>query len=179
MEKYKTISSEIIFENKWWQYIKDQYILPTGQISDYHYVHTHGSTFIIPKKNHNTFYMIRQYRYLNQKFSIEFPGGGCIKGLSKIENAKKELKEEVGLEAKNLLKIGYFNPYHGVTDEICEVYLATELTFLQQEPDDSEEIEVLELNKKQIIDLIKKGEIWDGMTLSSWCIYNYYELKSR
>ncbi len=177
MKKYQTIKSEILIENKWWQYIKDEYVLPSGKICEYHFVHTPGSTFIIPRTNQNTYFMIRQFRYLNKKFSIEFPGGGSINELSSKENAMRELREETGIEAQNLDYIGYFNPYHGVTDEICEVFLATNLTLINQILDESEEIEVLELNEDQIIDLINRGEIWDGMSLSSWTIYNYHKLK--
>jgi 8-oxo-dGTP pyrophosphatase MutT (NUDIX family) len=171
--KYKTLSSETIYKNPYWDYNYDRYILPDGNEGNYHYVKSRGSTIIIPKHNNNTFTMVRQYRYLNKRQSLEFPGGGIKKGLNPIENAIEELKEETGLLPQNLELIGEYNPFNGVTDEICYTYLATGLTFTDSEPEPSEEFEIVSIEFDQIVDFIRKGKIWDGMTLAAWALYIY------
>lgn len=151
----------------------DDYRLHNGKPGQYHYVSTFGSAFVIPKKNDNTFVLIRQYRYLNKKNSIEFPGGGVKEGVEPVEQAKRELLEEAGVVAGKLTPLGEFNPYNGVTDEICFVFLAEELEFKTPEPEETEEIEIIELSEENIINKIKKGEIWDGMSLAAWALYLY------
>lgn len=173
LKKLEQINSEIIFKNNWWQYAKDVYLMPNGEHSEYHYVHSKGSTFVIPKTSDNYFILIRQYRYLNRKFSIEFPGGGLKDGVEPMINALNELEEESGYTSEKITELGKFNPFNGVTDEICYVYFADEIKFVGSKPDITEEFEILKLTENDIINYIKEGEIWDGMTLAAWSLYYF------
>ncbi|MCX7736643.1 MAG: NUDIX hydrolase [Candidatus Kapabacteria bacterium] len=173
LKKLEHINSEIVFSNNWWQYAKDIYLMPNGEKGEYHYVHSKGSTFVIPKTEDNYYIMIKQYRYLNRKFSIEFPGGGLKEGRKPILNALDEMKEEAGYVSDKVSELGTFNPFNGVTDEICYVFLAEDCKFIGNKPDLSEEFEILKFTENEIIDFIKKGEIWDGMTLAAWSLYYF------
>jgi ADP-ribose pyrophosphatase len=173
-KKFDQITSNLIKKNPYWEYVLDRYILPNGEEADYHYVRTEGSTMVIPRYGEE-FILVRQYRYLNKRFSIEFPGGGIKPGNSAERNAREELLEESGFRADKLQKIGEFNPFNGVTSEICEVFLAEDLNFVGQETEASEEIEVIRLTSDSINEKIKEGEIWDGMTIASWCQYRSME----
>ena len=173
LKSLETISSVVKYSNPYWEYKFDEYKLPNGNIGEYHYVNSFGSTIVIPRNDNGNYILTRQYRYLNKKYSIEFPGGGLKRGVDPIENALNELKEETGYIAKEIFLIGDYNPFNGVTNEICKVYLATDLLKGSAKPDISEEFEILEINYKEIINKISKGEIWDGMTLSAWVLYYY------
>ena len=170
-EKYKKISGKILTSNPYWDYRYDEYTLPNGNTGEYFFVETPGSVMVIPVMPDGKIAFVRQYRYLNQKFSIEFPGGGMKSELSQEDNAKKELREESGLISGKIIKIGEFNPFNGVTNEICNVFIAGELTKVKSSPDDSEEFDNLYLSKDEVIGLIRSNEIWDGMTLSAWTLY--------
>ena len=176
LKRLKKISSSVKHSNPFWEYMFDEYTMPDGNIGEYHFVETNDSTMIIPKLSNNTFLFIRQYRYLNQRESIEFPGGGIKEGNSALQNASEELKEETGYESNNIYSIGSFNPFNGVTNEICHVFLAEDLVQTEPDPDDSEEFELIELNEKEIFKYIKTGELWDGMTLASWMLYQTLEI---
>jgi ADP-ribose pyrophosphatase len=171
--KYDTVSSQVRFSNKYWDYNLDIYKLPDGSEGEYHYVHSRGATFIIPKLDEDVFILTKQYRYLNKKYSIEFPGGGQVEGLSSQDNARKELLEETGYTAERIKLIGTFNPFNGVTDEICSIFLADGLTFYGMMPDITEEIEVIKLTKQEIINQIANGEIWDGISLAAFSIFYF------
>jgi ADP-ribose pyrophosphatase len=178
-KKFDTVSSDLIFTNPYWNYKKDKYIYPNGNVGEYFYVDSRGACLIIPVDANNTFVFIRQYRYLNKLFSIEFPGGGLTKGLSYPENAKKELIEEAGLVAEKLKIIGQFNPYNGVTNEICKVFVATGLTTIKSNPEESEEFEIIKLNENQVIEKINSNEIWDGMTLAAWALFQNSNIRKE
>ena len=92
IEKYKTVSTKELSKNPWWDYKLDEYILPNGKIGKYYYVETKGSTFIIPLFSNDKFILTKQFRYLNNRESIEFPGGGIKSGITQIENALAELE---------------------------------------------------------------------------------------
>ncbi len=127
---------------------------------------------IIPRIG-DKFLLTAQFRYLNQKVSLEFPGGGIQEGTNPLDNAVKELKEETGRDPGKITFLGEHNPFNGVTNEICRVYLAEKLRPCNDKPDDSEEFELYLMTENEIIDKIQKGEIWDGMTLAAWALYYF------
>jgi len=170
LTKLNKISSEVHFTNKWWDYMIDEYTYPTSEIGEYHYVRTTGSTMVIPRVG-DKFIMTRQYRYLNSDVSLEFPGGGIKKDLSPEQNALEELEEESGYKTDNLIKLGIFNPFNGVTDEICNIFLADGLIKTFAKPEPSEEFEIVELTFNEINIKIERGELWDGMSLAAWSLY--------
>ncbi len=169
--EWHKISERKLFGNDYWEYKLDVFRVGEGEAKEYHYVHTPGSTMVVPLISDDKFILLKQFRYLNNRYSIEFPAGGTKKELTQKENAVKELREETGYSAKEIFEIGYFNPYNGVTDELCHVFVAKELYPSPLKPDDTEEFEILELTAAQIDALIASNEIWDGMTIASWFIF--------
>jgi ADP-ribose pyrophosphatase len=170
LKPWKKISSEVKFKNPWWTYMHDKCELPDGKDYEYHYVHTTGSSFIIPIKDNGKIILVNQYRYLNDRFSIEFPGGGIKEGQTPGQVARKELIEETGLDG-DFDKAGYFNPYNGIADEICHVFIARNLKPSDKETkDDSEEFEIFELSAEEIDRKIRTNEIYDGMTMAAWAV---------
>lgn len=169
-KNYLKLSEKSICINPYWEYKIDEYVLPNRKKELYFYAHTPGSTMIIPRLG-NKFILTLQFRYLNQKESLEFPGGGIKNGLTIVENAMEELTQETGYSSMELKQIGTFNPCNGLTDEICYVFYTENLTKTSQKLDETEEITVVHLSEEEIVHKIKNGEIWDGMTLASWCLY--------
>ena len=68
--------------------------------------------------------LVNQYRYLCDRESLEFPCGSINEGHTYEQTALLELQEETGYKAgAPLQELGRFNPYNGVTSEICTVYI--------------------------------------------------------
>ncbi len=175
--KFDTLASEVMNENPFWTYKKDTYVMPSGAKGDYFYVASRGSVMIVPVLENGKLLMTSQFRYLNRRESLEFPGGGRKENLSYFEAAQAELEEETGGIADNLELIGAFNPFNGVTDEICYVYSAKNIIFNIAKPDESEEIVLLEKGADEIIELIEKGTIYDGMTITAFTMFYIKNLK--
>lgn len=171
LKALRQISTELLTRNPWWEYRKDVYQRPDGEQSDYHYVHTPGSVMVIPITSEGKLILVKQYRYLNQRIGLEFVGGGVKAGKSALESAKDELFEEAGFIAGELMKIGEFNPMNGVTDEICNIFVARSLKRTAANPDSTEEFEVKELEPANVSALIRDGSIWDGMSLAAFAVF--------
>jgi ADP-ribose pyrophosphatase len=167
---WKKLSESVVFTNPWWTYKRDTCELPTGKSGEYHYVHTNGSAMTIPVMNDGRVLLVRQYRYLNRKESIEFPCGSVKDGSTYDETAAHELVEETGYSAGMLSMVGEFNPYNGVTDELCHVYVAGELVHIGGRPDETEEFELVPMRGEEIDRSIRDGTIWDGMTIAAWSV---------
>jgi ADP-ribose pyrophosphatase len=168
LTRWKKIKEEIIQSNPWWVYKKDTTELAQGKSGEYHYVSTNGASMVVPLLPEGKIILVNQYRYLNDRESIEFPCGGVKDGHSYRETAIHELAEEAGMRADHIERVASFNPYNGVTNEICSVFLAQGLTHTYKEADETEEFELLRLTPLEIENKIENGEIWDGMTLAAW-----------
>ncbi len=169
LKKLETLSTKLLLKNPYWEYKLDNYTLPGGQTGEYHYVHTPGAAMVIPVHDDGTLVLVKQFRYLWKKESVEFACGG-VKGGDFLATAKNELAEEAQLAAAEWRQVGEFNPFNGATDEICKVYLATGLSEATRERDASEEFEVLRMSVSEFEELAGKGTIWDGMTLAGWML---------
>ena len=107
-------------------------------------------------------------RYLCDKESIELPCGGVKDGKSYEEMAHIELEEETGFRSNDLQYAAEFNPYNGVTNEICKVFIAKDLVQSKAIPDSTEEFEILYKTPIEMDELIRTNIIWDGMTIAAW-----------
>jgi ADP-ribose pyrophosphatase len=125
---------------------------------------------IVPLLNDGRVVLVNQYRYLNDRESLEFPCGGVKEGHSYEETAMHELEEEAGFIARDCQPAGQFNPYNGVTDEICHVFIAKNLVAVSAKPDETEEFETVTLTLDEVDARITSGVIWDGMTIAAWMI---------
>ncbi len=170
LKHWKKIRSGVSHDNPWWCYRLDGFEIPGGYRGEYHYVHTNGSSLIVALTAEDRLVMVRQYRYLCDRESIEFPCGSVKQGSSYLETAHLELAEETGYRAASIESAGAFNPYNGVTDEICQVFMARQLAPAPARPDATEEFEVLLLSPPQLDALIAERVIWDGMTLAAWAM---------
>jgi len=170
LKSWKKLSESIVHGNPWWTYKRDDFELPSGKTGEYHYVHTNGSSMVVPVLRDGSILLVNQYRYLRDRESVEFPCGSVKDGSSHDETARCELEEESGYFAESLAVVGEFNPYNGVTDEMCRVYLARELRYVGGRPDETEEFEIVRMTPAEIDARIGSGVIWDGMTVAAWSI---------
>ena len=159
-----------VFElaNPWWVYRRDDVSLPNGKNGEYHFVHTNGSSMVVPVQPDGKLLLVKQYRYLGNRTSIEFPCGSVKDHSSYDETARNELAEETGYGARTLVAMAEFNPYNGVTDETCRVYLARELYPVEMTRDETEEFELMTCTVREFEEKVRSGEVWDGMTLAAW-----------
>lgn len=170
---FKQLSSTVKFINPYWEYRFDRYSLPENKIGDYHFINSRGASMIIPITDDRRFLMTSQFRYLNQKNSIEFPGGGVKVGNTYLQTAIEELSEETGAQSTDIIEIGEYNPFNGVTNEITKIFFAKNLTFKKSNPEVTEQIDIRLYTLSELEQLIASNNIWDGMTLAAWSIFKY------
>jgi len=171
--KWTTLSSKPFFETPYWAFSHDSYVRPDGTEGDYHYLDIPGSVMIVPVCADGRLVMVRQFRYLVGRMSLEFPAGGMDREADARTNARRELREEAGLEAESWDQVGEFAPYNGVSNELCRVFVASGLRQVGPQPEPTEELEVVRVPAGQITGLVHRGELWDGMSMAA---HRYYEL---
>jgi ADP-ribose pyrophosphatase len=169
LKKLNTLKTKSLYKNPYWEYRLDNYTLPDGKTGEYHYVHSNGSSMVVPVDENGRLVLVKQFRYLWKRESVEFPSGG-MKEIDPVITAKNELAEEASLAASHWQFVGEYNPFNGATDEIARVYFASGLSEAKREKDASEEFQVVKMTVLEFQTSIDKGEIWDGMTLAAWML---------
>ena len=169
-KKYQKISEEIVHQNPWWIYKHDIYKCQDKN-QDYFYGESNGGVAVVPVLDDGRIIMVRQYRYLRDRYSIEFVGGGMRAGETPMQSAARELKEETGFESTNFSKLYEFEPCRGILKDTIHVFLANEISH-QETPDhfEMEDIEIIYRRQSEINQMIRNGEIWDGETLATWTL---------
>lgn len=165
---WKTLSSEIKYDNQWIRVIEDQVINPAGNKGIYGVVHFKNKAIaVIPLDEDNNTWIVGQYRYTLNTYEWEVPEGGCPEGEDPIEGARRELAEETGLQAKQLDLIMTMELSNSVSDEISYTYLARGLTFIGSSPEETEALQVKKLPFEELFQMAMRGEIKDALSVAS------------
>lgn len=120
---------------------------------------------IVPRYG-NKYILLMQYRHSLRKELIAFPRGFGESGLSAVENAAKELSEEVGALTLEARLIGYVDPDSGMVSNRVAVVGCTVDRVLEKQGYEGIR-KVMLLTEEELIERIKDGSITDGYTLSA------------
>ena len=169
--KEKQISSESIYKGKIIDVYKDKVICPNGHESTRELIRHCKASCIMAFTSDNKLLIERQYRYPYDEVIYEFPAGKCDKDEDPLVTAKRELEEETGYYANNIVYLGKMYPSCAYTDEVNYLYFATSLEKIKQHLDENEALNIFEMSLDEVIKLVKSGEIKDAKTL---CALTYY-----
>jgi len=146
--------------------IRENVTLENGVTTDMEFVEHPGATAIIPMVNESRVLLLKQYRHSLRGYIWEIPAGTLDPRESVINCAKRELIEETGYSARQWQKLAEITPVPGYSDERIHIYLATDLQPAKQSLDKDEIISVHEVDLREAIDMIKKGEIRDAKSIA-------------
>ncbi len=163
---WKTRTSRIIYKNNWISLREDEVIRPDGQGGIYGVVQFKSlAVGILPLNENYETWIVGQYRYALEEYSWEIPEGGSEAGESALECAKRELQEEVGLEAGEYIKVLEGNLSNSVTDERCVSFVAKDLKEGVPQPEGTEVLSIKKLSFDKLVRMADRGEIKDGLSL--------------
>jgi ADP-ribose diphosphatase len=139
--------------------------LPNGQTVQLEILRHPGASAVVPIQEDGRVVMIRQYRHAVGGMIDEVPAGRLEPGESPIDCARRELAEEVGREAAQWVRLGSVWTTPGFTDEKIHLFMARDLSSVDQALERDEVIEVVERPLDEAIGMIHRGEINDGKTI--------------
>ncbi|MDQ3099642.1 MAG: NUDIX hydrolase [bacterium] len=161
MDKWKTLSSTLAFDHRWFKVRQDTVELPNGKILDDFFVYLQGDVaLVVPVTQNNEFIMVRQYKHASGEILIEFPAGMIDAGENPDQAAQRELEEETGYSSNKISLLGILKNSPTKTVEDLHVYLAESVINDKEiHLDPNEEIEVLVIPYAKMLEMIYAGEI--------------------
>lgn len=163
---WQTQDVKTIYDNPWISVEHHNVITPSGSEGVYGKVLMKNLAIgIIPIDDNLNTWLVGQYRYTIDQYSWEIPMGGGLHDVDVLASAKRELKEETGIIAKEWTYLMKIHTSNCVTDEIGHVYLAKDLSYGETEFDETEDLVIKKIPFKDVLEMVKSGKITDSISI--------------
>jgi len=168
--KARILSSRRVYRGPAFWVTTDDVVEPSGVRTRRDIVRHTGSVVILAVdggRSRQRILLERQYRHAAQQHLWELPAGRIDDGERPLAAAKRELLEETGYSAGRWKRVLHFYASPGFVAEPMSVYLATELSAGQAQPEADEVIYKRFVTLPKAVEMVLKGQIRDAKTISS------------
>ena len=156
----------VAYENPWITIWHDEVIRPDGEPGIYGVVHfANVAVGVLAIDGAGRVLLVGQHRYALDRYSWEIPEGGVPAGESAQDGARRELREETGIEAADWIELSRCHLSNSVSDEEAILFLATGLTHGVATPDGTESLAVRWVPFDEVLAMTMDGRITDAMTI--------------
>jgi 8-oxo-dGDP phosphatase len=163
---WRRVAERPVYDNRWMAVREYDAVAPTGAEALYGLVHFKNyGIAILPLHDDGTVTLVGQNRFA-LGYSWELPEGGGPIEEDPLDSARRELREEAGLEAADWRLILKMQLSNSLTDERAFGYLATGLTAAPVDPDDTEDIAIARVPFPEALRAATEGEIEDALTVA-------------
>lgn len=159
--------STMIYEGKILNLRVDTVQLPNGRQATRELVEHGGAVCVVPVTEDGKVYMVRQFRYPFGEAMLEIPAGKLDGDEPHCSAANRELEEEVGVRAAELIYLGELRPTVAYSTERIHMYLARGLTPTHQHLDEDEFLNLESYPLDTLVDMALNGRIPDAKTIAA------------
>lgn len=160
----KTLDSKEIFNGRILHVVLDDVELPDGKKSKREVVNHPGGVTVAALDEENNLFFVKQFRYPYKEVVLELPAGKLEKGSTPLENGKRELLEETGLEGYSYISLGQVYPSPGYTSEIIHLYACRVKSQNTQQLDEGEFLNVEKMPLDKAVEMVLNNMVPDAKT---------------
>jgi len=171
---FEELNSVTIYRGQVFAVRQEQVRLPNGRTVQLDIVAHPGAVVLVPVDEENTLWFVKQYRHAAGKVMLELPAGTIEPGEDLDVCAHRELREEIGMAAESMQKIGEFYIAPGYSTEFLTIYLATHLHPDPLPGDEDEFIQVERIPAAQALVMAESGQFRDAKTLAALILARHY-----
>lgn len=138
-----------------------------GRKVTYQIIEKGQSALIVPLTTDDNLVLVKEYFPAIDKYQLGLPKGRIDEGENPLQNANKELQEEIGYKAGKLDLLGVLTISRGYIKHYTHIYLASNLVKSKLVGDEMEELEIIEYPFDNFEELIKEGELTEARMIAA------------
>lgn len=135
---------------------------PDGQPGKYALARIKPGATVLALDAEGFVFLAKEFRYAVGRETFEAVSGAVDEGEEPAEAARRELHEELGIEAGELISLGRVDPMPSIVDSPSHLFLARELTFKESRQEGGEEIKAVRAPFAEAVRMAHEGEITHG-----------------
>ncbi|MEV0704938.1 NUDIX hydrolase [Saccharopolyspora sp. NPDC050389] len=174
-------SSREVYANSWMTVREDGIQRADGSDGIYGVVDKPNYALVIPLDG-DRLHLVEQFRYPLGLRRWEFPQGTAPDRLdvAPTELAARELREETGLRAANLVDLGVLDVAPGLTSQRGRAFLATGLTAGEHERElEEQDMRAAWFSRTEFEKMISAGEITDAQSIAAYTLLLLHERRNQ
>ena len=167
-----------IYNGKIFKLLVGDVKLDDGKITQRDVILHSGGIAIVPIFDDSIIF-VRQFRISIEREILELPAGRIEKNESPMVSAKRELEEETGFQADDLVFATSYYSSVGFTNEKMYIYLAFNLKKIEQKLEWDERIKIVKIPISEIGERLHRKEFEDSKTIIGLREYLSYSNKVK
>ena len=163
----KLVSSRVVHQGNLVSLREDRVVLPHGTEAVYEFVEIKPGSSVLAMEDNGDVWLVLEWKYAIDRPSLEVVSGGIEPDETPIAAAHRELREEAGKTARELIPLGHVDPFTTMLRCPNYLFLARGLGNAEREPEEAESnMELRRMPFQQAYDLAVSG----GITHGSSCV---------
>ena len=150
------------YKNEYFQVLEDDVIRPDQTPGTFSRIILKRGVSVLAVDDEQNVYLTSEYRYAIEHQSIEVVSGGIDGSEATLVCARRELREEAGIEAKDWTSLGIVDPLTSIVHAPAELFIAQGLTFVEPEHESTEIISIVKVKLSEAVRMVMDSEITHG-----------------
>jgi len=140
----------------------DTVVLPMGTETEYEHVEIKQGASTLALADNGDVWLVREWKYALGYQTVEVISGGMETDESPEDTAHREMREEAGLIASELIPMGRVDPFTTMLRCANYLFLARGITEVPHEREEGEVMETLRVPLHEAVRMVMDGEITHG-----------------
>ncbi|MBL8126288.1 MAG: NUDIX hydrolase [Thermomicrobiales bacterium] len=163
---WTVLGSDVLYENPWIRVREDQVVQPDGEQGTFGVVELGRAVAVLPVHDDGTVSLVCVFRYTINAECIETVAGGIGEDESAEDAARRELQEEIGLAADELIDLGETQQMTEIVVSPVRLFVARGLRDVPSNQDPTEEISRLDVPLPEAVSWALHGRIVHAATVA-------------
>jgi len=156
---YKIRSSETIYTDDFIEMRVDEVVKPDGSEGRYATARMKPGVAVLAVDDEGRAHLVKLFRYAVGKECVEAVQGMIDEGESAAEAARRELREELGVEAEEWTDLGLVDAITSQAVSTSRLFLARRLTFGEADRESAERMKPLKVEFEEAVRMALDGRV--------------------
>ena len=161
---WKILNSQSVYRDPWIDVRKDDVVRPDGQPGTYSVVTVRRGVTVVALDEDDVLHLTEEFHYAVGRLTLEGVSGGTEAGEEPLQTARRELAEELGIEAEHWTDLGTIDPITSSVDSPTRMFLARGLRHGPSSPEGTELIRCVKVPLQEAVAMVLDSRITHAAT---------------